>query len=162
MPSTPDHGLRYPSPDEKPNGPVQLRDLALDIETALTALLADSGVVTTLHVTPADDWELLNNQSRTVGKTMEVHLRFGYNGATSITANGPSEDPGNVPDTTMGTIDDVTKRPVMQAFAHYRCSVTGGSANVNVDGRVRLADAHTSSTIDPGDSVNVVAKYPIP
>ena len=162
MPSTPDHGLHYPGPDDLPDGPTQMGNLATDTEAALQALVPDSGVKANLSVTPEPDWDVAVAQYRTIGKKMELHLQLIYSG-TGITANIATDpNPGNIPDTTIATIADAAHRPVMQAFGCFRCSVTSGSVQLNVDGPVRIIDAHTASTIGNGDSLHIHAVYPIP
>lgn len=161
MLSTTDHDLHYPGPDDFPNAPKQIEQLAEDTEAALAALIQDSGVRTDISVTPESGWAVAAKSYRTVGKTMELRLSITRN-AGDITAVGSGSTPGNIADMTIATIGDATKRPTMDTFGEFRAAITGGSCQVNSDGGVVIADAHAGSTIREGDAVTIHATYPIP
>lgn len=162
MPATPDHGLRYPGPDDLPNAPLQIRQLAEDADAALTALVPDSGISTGIDVDPEDGWAVSTVTYRTIGKKLYLWLQVERTGGTITANNGSDTHPGNIADTTIAKINDATKRPTIAAFGEFRCATTGGSCQVNTNGEVRIVDAHTASTITNGDNVNIVITYPIP
>lgn len=159
MPSTIDHDLHYPGPDEKPN-PKQVQRLAEDTDAALTALIQDTGVRTDLSVTPASGWSIAVKAYRVVGKAMDLRLQIVRNAAAITDAGGST--PGNIADTVVATINDATKRPSMDTFGIYRCAVTSGSSQVNADGQVWVTDLHKGSSISSSDALNVRVTYPIP
>lgn len=163
MPVTPDHGLSYPGPDDLPDGPGQIKQLALDTEAALQVLIPDTGVKTDLDVTASTNWTISAKQYRIIGKKMYLRLQIVYSGA-NITADGTGtgQAPGNIPDTVIATINDATKRPTIAAFGLYRSTVTSGASQIAADGRVSAVDAHTTSQIRTNDTVNVSMAYPIP
>lgn len=158
MPTTPTYGLRYPGPDEEPNGPTQIQNLAEDTEGALSTLIPDSGLLATLSVTPSTGFSLGTNLHRVIGKKMYLLLEFVRTGADL----GPSAGSWNITDTTLGTINDAAKRPVMDNYPIFRATLTSGAAQVNASGSVRITDMHTDSEVRTNDSVYVYTHYPIP
>ncbi|MBO0826200.1 MAG: hypothetical protein J2P24_00320 [Streptosporangiales bacterium] len=163
MPVTPDHDLTYPNPDDAPNGPRQVQQLALDVDQALTGLLVDTGVQAGLDVTPAAGWQVTARQYRLIGKKMYLRLETQRTGA-NITADttGAGNAPGNIADTVIATINDVQLRPAFDTYGLFRGSITSGSCQVGADGRVWIVDMHSNSSIRTNDTVNISMPYPIP
>lgn len=140
--------------------------LAGQILTAddLNEAFGDSGVLTNLDVTPAAGWDILVNEHRIIGKIMHLRMQIQNNTGAAITAGSEADtNPGNVPETLMATINDVSKRPVMQNFPIGQGSVTSGCLEIfAADGRIRLSDLHTDSSLANGQTIEFATSYTIP
>lgn len=161
MPSTPTYGIYYPGPDDAPDGPGEIQQTAETTETALGGLLPDSGVLTSLDLTPGTGWAVDIKEHRTLGKKMFLHLQFSRSGSA---INADTGNPGNIiGDPVLGTINDVTHRPVMDWFGLGRSNVTSGAVQINAaDGQVKIVDIHSGSSIITGQIVQLAASYMIP
>lgn len=158
MGTTTVYGLRYPERTDSPDGPTQLHNLATDVETALSGLIPDSGTLSnTLGVTAATGFSLVKSQYRTIGKKMWLSLQLSRTG-TAITASAA----GNISDTDIATITDVSHRPAINWFGTFRSTLTGGACQVEpTTGVVTIVDAHSGGSISTGDNVYAFAAYTI-
>lgn len=131
---------------------------------ALNAAFGDTGVRGDLDITAALNWELLIVEYRIIGKELELRLQIQWNGASAIVGDAESAtNPSNIANVTIATINDATKRPVMQRFPLLQASVTSGSGEISAaTGEVIIADLHTSGRIRVGDTVELADTYTIP
>lgn len=128
---------------------------------ALNEVFGDTGVlVDTLDITPGAGWALTINEHRVLGKMLQLRIRFRNDTGAAVTASGA----GNVsPDTLLGTINDVSKRPVMQNFLVGQGSVTSGCVQIAAaTGEIHLTDLHSTSSIADGQTVEFATTYTIP
>lgn len=128
---------------------------------ALNEVFGDTGVlVDSLDITPNTGWALTINEHRVIGKILRLRIRFRNDTGAAITATGT----GNLsPDVLMGTINDVTKRPVMEDFIIGQGSATSGCVQIAAaTGQITLTDLHSTSAIAASQTVEFATTYTIP
>jgi hypothetical protein len=173
MPMTPTYGFEYETPLTKPgitltgdsdgSSPI----LAEQVETALAGidarLAAAEGDISVLQaaspsdtgwialgVTAASGYSVTTNQYRHWGPVVSVVIVLTRTGG-AFTANSA----GNVTDTTLCTITTAAAIPALQTYCAIQCSVTSGSALMNTNGTVVIADMHANSVISTDDVVRI-------
>lgn len=173
MPMTPTYGFEYETPLTKPgitltgdsdgSSPI----LAEQVETALAGvdarLAAAEGDIDTLDAASPSDtgWIALSTTAaggysvttslyRQWGPVVSVEIVLTRTGGAFI-----ANSAGNVTDTTLCTINTVEARPVNQTYTAIQMSVTSGSALMNTNGTVVIADMHANSVISTDDVVRI-------
>lgn len=177
MPETPNYGFEYETPQSKPgitltgdmdgSAPILAEqvDTALagidsrltGAESAIAALQAgvvhDTGWIA-LGVTPAGGYDLTTSLYRHWGPVVSIQIVLTRTGG-NFTANTA----GGVTDTTLCTVDTTTARPVNQTYTSIQMTLTSGSALINTNGTIVIADMHANSIIATDDVVRISTMY---
>lgn len=177
MPETQNYGFEYETPQSKPgitltgdmdgSAPILAEqvDTALagidtrvtGAESAIAALQAgvvhDTGWVA-LSTAAAGGYTVSTSLYRHWGPVVSVLIVLTRTGG-NFTANSA----GNVTDTTLCTINTTAARPQNQTYAAIQMTVTSGSALVNTNGTVVIADMHSNSVISTDDVVRISTTY---
>lgn len=158
MGTTPVHNIPYPDDDDDTDVPEDFQATAEAVDTALTNLVPNTGVLTNLAITAGTGWTLASREHVIDGRIMFMHATFTRSGA-QIDAS----DEGNITDTTLGTIDNAADRPAMDVYGTGRASLTSGAAQCSAAaGVIRLTDMHSTSRIETAHEVNVYFVWPLP
>lgn len=177
MPETANYGFEYETPQSKPgitltgdidgSAPIlaeQVDSVITGIDTRLTAAegslanleadaVNDSGWIA-LSVAPAGGYSVTTALYRHWGPVVSVHIIL-----TRTGGNFPANSAGNVTDTTLCTINTTAARPTQQTYAAIQMSVTSGTALLNTNGTVVIADMHSNSVISTDDLVRIMTTY---
>jgi len=177
MPMTPTYGFEYETPLTKPgitltgdsdgSSPILAEQVETalagidarlaaaegDISTIQTATPSDTGWIA-LSVAPAGGYTVTTSQYRHWGPVVSVVIVL-----TRTGGNFPANSAGNVTDTTLCTINTTAARPVLQTYTAIQCSVTSGSALMNTNGTVVIADMHSNSVISTDDVVRISSTH---
>jgi len=177
MPMTPTYGFEYETPLTKPgitltgdsDGSAPI--LAEQVETALagvdarlaaaegdisvleTASPSDTGWVA-LNVTAAAGYSLTTNLYRHWGPVVQTVIVLTRTGG-AFAANAA----GNVTDTLLCTINTLAARPPNQMYTAIQCSVTSGTAVMNTNGTILIADMHSTSTVSTDDVIRITNTF---
>ena len=177
MPQTPTYGFEYETPLTKPgitltgdeNGEAPI--LAEQVDTALAgqdvriaavessvagleaASPSDTGWIA-LGVTAAGGYSVSTSLYRHWGPVVSILIVLTRTGG-NFTANSA----GNVTDTTLCTVTTTTARPQNQTYTAIQMSVTSGSALVNTNGSIVIADMHANSVITTDNVVRISTTY---
>ncbi len=177
MPMTPTYGFEYETPMTKPgitltgdsDGSAPI--LAEQVETALAGvdarLAAAEGDISTIETAvPADTGWIALDVAAAGGYSVSTNLYRQWGPVVSVlivlTRTGgafPANSAGNVTDTTLCTINTTTARPQNQTYTLIQASVTSGSALMNTNGTVVIADMHSTSVINTDDLVRISNTY---
>jgi hypothetical protein len=177
MPMTPTYGFEYETPLTKPgitltgdsDGSAPI--LAEQVETALAGidsrLAAAEGDIATLQTaSPSDTGWVALSVAAAGGYSVTTSLYRQWGPVVMVvivlTRTGgsfPANSAGNVTDTTLCTINTVAARPPQQTYTAIQCSVTSGSALMNTNGTVVIADMHSNSVISTDDVVRISNTY---
>ena len=177
MPQTPTFGFEYETPQTKPGitltgdsdgtSPILAEqvDLALaavdsrlatvenDVAVIQPQIPSDTGWIA-LSVAAAGGYSLSSALYRHWGPVVMVQIVLERTGG-NFTANAQ----GNVTDTTICTINTTDARPVNQTYTAIQATLTSGSALVNANGTVVIADMHSTSVINTNDLVRITTTY---
>lgn len=177
MPETANYGFEYETPQSKPgitltgdidgSAPIlaeQVDSVIAGIDTRLTAAegslanleaaaVNDSGWIA-LSVAPAGGYTVSTTLYRHWGPVVSIHIVLTRTGG-NFTANSA----GNVTDTTLCTINTTDARPSQTTYAAIQCTVTSGTALLNTNGSVVIADMHSNSIISTDDVVRIMTTY---
>jgi len=177
MPETPNYGFEYETPQSKPgitltgdvDGSAPI--LAEQVDAALAGvdsrLTTAEGSIATLQAGVVHDtgWIALSTTAAggyTVTTTLYRHWGPVVSILIVLTRTGgsfPANSAGNVTDTTLCTINTTTARPQNQTYTAIQMSVTSGSALINTNGTVVIADMHSNSAISTDDVVRISTTY---
>lgn len=116
----------------------------------------DTGLQTNLAVSFGVGIARVSITHRIINKTISFRLYLQWQDA-----NLTADSTGNIPDTQIASIDDVTARPLDVVNGLFRSSFTSGAYQVNTDGTVAITDMHPTSVIHNGDFISVCASYPL-
>lgn len=177
MPETPNYGFEYETPQSKPgitltgdidgSAPIlaeQIDNALAGVDSRLTTaegslatlqagVVHDTGWVA-LGTTAAGGYTVTTTLYRHWGPVVSILIVLTRTGG-SFTANSA----GNVTDTTLCTITTATALPQNQTYAAIQMSVTSGSALINTNGTVVIADMHANSVISTDDVVRISTTY---
>lgn len=177
MPETPNYHLEYETPQSKPGitltgdidgtAPIlaeQVDAVIAGIDTRLTGaeggiaaleagVVHDSGWIA-LEVTPAGGYDVTTSLYRHWGPVVSIHIIL-----TRTGGNFPANSAGNVTDTTLCTVTTTTAQPSQTTYAAIQCTVTSGTALLNTNGAVVIADMHSNSVITTDDVVRIMTTY---
>jgi hypothetical protein len=177
MPMTPTYGFEYETPMTKPgitltgdsdgSSPIlaeQVEVALAGVDARLAATEGDLSVLqtespsdtgwTALSVAAAGGYSVTAALYRHWGPVVAVHIILTRTGG-NFTANSA----GNVTDTTLCTINTTTARPSQQTYTAIQMTVTSGSALMNTNGTVVIADMHANSVISTDDVVRIMTTY---
>jgi len=177
MPETPNYGFEFETPQSKPgitltgdidgSAPIlaeQVDSALAGIDTRLTAaegslatlqagVVHDTGWIA-LSVAAAGGYSVTTALYRHWGPVVSVHIILTRTGGAF-----PANSAGNVTDTTLCTINTTTARPSQTTYTAIQCSVTSGTALMNTNGTVVIADMHSTSVISTDDLVRIMTTY---
>jgi hypothetical protein len=177
VPQTSRFGFEYETPQTKPGitltgdsdgtAPILAEqvDLALagvdsrlatvenDVAIIQPQLAQDSGWIA-LSVAAAGGYSVSSSLYRHWGPVVMVQIVLERTGAAF-----PANSAGNVTDTTICTINTTEARPVNQTYTAIQATVTSGTALVNANGTVVIADMHSTSVINTNDLVRIATMY---
>lgn len=177
MPETANFGFEYETPQSKPgitltgdiDGSAPI--LAEQVDTALagidTRVTGTESAIAALQAGVVHDtgWVALTTAAAG-GYTVTTSLYRHWGPVVSIQivltrtgGNFPANSAGNVTDTTLCTINTTTARPVNQTYTAIQMSVTSGTALINTNGTVVIADMHSNSVISTDDVVRISTTY---
>lgn len=177
MPMTPTYGFEYETPLTKPgitltgdsDGSAPI--LAEQVETALAGvdarLAAAEGEINVLQTeSPSDTGWIALDATAASGYNLTTSLYRHWGPVVSVLivltrtgGNFTANSAGNVTDTTLCTINTTAARPQNQTYAAIQMTVTSGSALVNTNGTVVIADMHSNSVISTDDVVRISTTY---
>lgn len=177
MPMTPTYGFEYETPMTKPgitltgdsDGSAPI--LAEQVEVALAGvdsrLAAAEGDISVLQTSsPSDTGWLTLAVSAAGGYSVSTNLYRQWGPVVSVVivltrtgTNFPANSAGNVTDTPLCTINTVGARTTQQTYCAIQCSVTSGTAVLNTNGTVVIADMHSNSVISTDDVVRISHTY---
>lgn len=177
MPETSNYHLEYETPQSKPGitltgdidgtAPIlaeQVDAVIAGIDTRLTGaeggiaaleagVVHDSGWIA-LGVTPAGGYDVTTSLYRHWGPVVSIHIIL-----TRTGGNFPANSAGNVTDTTLCTVTTTAARPSQTTYAAIQATVTSGTALLNTNGAVVIADMHSNSVITTDDVVRIMTTY---
>lgn len=177
MPETANFGFEHETPQSKPgitltgdiDGTAPI--LAEQVDTALAGIdsrltgaegsiaaleagaVSDTGWIA-LTVTAAGGYSVTTSLYRHWGPVVSVHIILTRTGTAF-----PANSAGNVTDTNLCTINTIDARPSQVTYTAIQMTVTSGTALVNTNGTVVIADMHANSVISTDDVVRIMTTY---
>jgi hypothetical protein len=150
--TTANRGYHYPDPTDAPNAPVQIQQLAEDVDGDIMALATVLGPVTSGVVSPAAGVTIANQQFTKSWGWITWRVAFTWGGSTI--AAGSS---GNIGNTTMFTITDSRFKPLVGLTHPAQGSDTGPLAQwvVSSAGLVQLCALPPNYSLTAGSTLSV-------
>lgn len=164
MGGTTSRGYRYPFGNEADQVPVDLRNLATDVNNDIAALitackLGDSGHQTSgISITFANGWGGgITQDWRIRNGAMFLTLTASRGNGTAV-LTGPSN--GNLsPNNLVLTMND--HQPERNQWGSYGAVGAGGECLLDPNGNLYLVSLASTATIGPGDTIRATFTYPV-
>lgn len=154
--TTANRGYHYPDPTDAPNGPVEIQQLATDVDTDVNTLVTVLGPVTSGVVSPAAGVTIVNQQFTKSFGWVSFRLTITYTGST-ITAGAS----GNIANTTFATITDTRFKPLSTITQAATGNDTGPTSQwvISAAGIIQLCALPPSYSVTSGSSLSVAGVY---